>query len=115
MIPGMGMNPKQLKQMQRAMKQMGMEMKDLKGVTEVVIKLKKKEIVINNPKVNIVEFMGQKTYQVTGKEKIVETKLTIPEDDIKLVMDQTGASREEAEDVLRKTGGDLAEAIMRLS
>ena len=43
MIPGMGMNPKQLKQMQRAMKQMGMDMKDLRGVEEVVIKLKKKE------------------------------------------------------------------------
>jgi nascent polypeptide-associated complex subunit alpha len=43
MIPGAGMNPKQLKQMQRAMKQMGMDMKDVKGVSEVVIKFKDKE------------------------------------------------------------------------
>ena len=49
MLPGAGMNPKQLKQMQRAMKQMGMDNKDVKGVTEVVIKFKNKEIVINKP------------------------------------------------------------------
>lgn len=117
MIPGMGMNPKQLKQMQRAMKQMGMDMKDLRGVEEVVIKLKRKEIIIKNPKVNVMEFMGQKTYQVTGKarERSLEAEMEIPEDDIELVMNQTGASREDATRTLQETGGDLAEAIMRLS
>ena len=44
MLPGAGMNPKQLKQMQRAMKQMGMDTKDVKGVTEVVLKFKNKEM-----------------------------------------------------------------------
>jgi len=44
MLPGAGMNPKQLKQMQRAMKQMGMDNKDVKGVTEVVINLKPKKL-----------------------------------------------------------------------
>ena len=67
MLPGAGMNPKQLKQMQRAMKQMGMDNKDVKGVTEVIIKFKNKEIVINNPKVNLMDFMGQQTYQISGK------------------------------------------------
>ncbi len=43
MIPSAGMNPKQLKQMQRAMKQMGMDMKDVKGVNEVMINLKTKK------------------------------------------------------------------------
>jgi nascent polypeptide-associated complex subunit alpha len=53
MIPSAGMNPKQLiNRLQRAMKQMGMDMKDVKGVSEVIIKFKNKEIVINNPKVN---------------------------------------------------------------
>ena len=117
MIPGAGMNPKQLKQMQRAMKQMGMDMKDVKGATEVVIKFKDKEIVINNPKVNLMDFMGQKTYQITGKpkERKLETELEIPDEDIELVSAQTGVTKEEAENALKETNGDLAEAIMRLS
>ena len=117
MIPGAGMNPKQLKQMQRAMKQMGMDMKDLKGATEVIIKFKDKEIVINNPKISLMDFMGQKTYQITGKpkEKKLEAKLEIPDEDIELVSAQTGASKEDSLKALEDTNGDLAEAIMRLS
>lgn len=117
MIPGAGMNPKQLKQMQRAMKQMGMDTKDIKGAIEVVIKFKDKEIVINNPKINLMDFMGQKTYQITGKpkEKKLEAKLEIPDEDIELVSAQTGASKEDAIKALKDTNGDLAEAIMRLS
>ncbi|MBC7101546.1 nascent polypeptide-associated complex protein [Methanothermobacter tenebrarum] len=115
MIPGMGMNPKQLKQMQRAMKQMGMEMKDLRGVKEVIIRLKDKDIIIGNPKVSIMDFMGQRTYQVTGKAKEKTREPEIPEEDIELVMSQTGATRKEAEDALKETNGDLAEAILRLS
>ena len=45
MIPGM--NPKQLKNMQRQMKKMGMEMKDLEGVKEVIIRFEDKEIIIS--------------------------------------------------------------------
>ncbi len=117
MIPGAGMNPKQIKQMQRAMKQMGMDMKDVKGATEVIIKFKDKEIIISNPKVNVMDFMGQKTYQITGKpkEKKLEVELIIPEEDIELVSAQTGVSKEEAQKALKETNGDLAEAIMRLS
>ena len=117
MIPGAGMNPKQLKQMQRAMKQMGMDMKDVKGVSEVIIKFKDKELIIINPKVNITDFMGQKTYQITGKpeEKKIEVEIEIPDDDIELVSAQTGASKEEVSKVLKETQGDLAEAILRLS
>jgi nascent polypeptide-associated complex subunit alpha len=117
MIPGPGMNPKQLKQMQRSMKQMGMDMKDVKGATEVIIKFKDKEIIISNPKINIMDFMGQKTYQITGKpqERKIESELVIPDEDVELVSTQTGASKEEALNTLKETNGDLAEAIMRLS
>ncbi|MBU4534856.1 MAG: nascent polypeptide-associated complex protein [Euryarchaeota archaeon] len=117
MIPGMGMNPKQLKQMQRSMKQMGMDMKEVHGATEVIIKLKNKEIIIKNPKVNIMDFMGQKTYQITGKpkEKAIKSELVIPAEDIELVVTQAGVTPEEAEKALKETKGDLAEAILRLS
>ena len=117
MLPGAGMNPKQLKQMQRAMKQMGMDNKDIKGVTEVVIKFKTKEIVISSPKVNLMDFMGQQTYQVSGKivENKIEAELVIPDDDVDLVSTQTGVSKEKALETLKETKGDLAEAILRLS
>ena len=117
MIPSAGMNPKQLKQMQRAMKQMGMDMKDVKGVSEVVIKFKNKEIVINNPKVNVMNFMGQDTYQISGKakEREIDVELVMPDDDVELVATQTGVSTEKARETLQETNGDLAEAILRLS
>jgi nascent polypeptide-associated complex subunit alpha len=117
MLPGAGMNPKQLKQMQRSMKQMGMDMKELKGTTEVIIKMKNKELIIKNPKVNVMDFMGQQTYQITGKvkEQAIESELVIPEDDIELVIAQTGVSHEDAENALKESKGDLAEAIMKLS
>lgn len=117
MLPGAGMNPKQLKQMQRAMKQMGMDMKDVKGVSEVIIKFKDKELIIKSPKVNLMNYMGQQTYQITGKikERKIEVQLEIPDEDVELVSNQTGVSKEEALHALRETQGDLAEAIMRLS
>jgi nascent polypeptide-associated complex subunit alpha len=36
-------------------------------------------------------------------------------DDIKLIMEQTGKSEEEARKALKETNGDLAEAILKLS
>jgi nascent polypeptide-associated complex subunit alpha len=62
-------------------------------------------------------FMGQDTYQITGKvkERKLELELVIPEDDIELVSTQTGASKDDARKALQETNGDLAEAIMRLS
>ncbi len=117
MLPGAGMNPKQLKQMQRAMKQMGMDTKDVKGATEVIIKFKNKEIIIESPKVNLMDFMGQQTFQITGKvtEQKIQNELVIPDDDIDLVSTQTGVSKEKALQTLTETEGDLAEAILRLS
>ena len=94
---------------------MGMDMKDVKGATEVIIKFKDKEIVISNPKVNLTDFMGQKTYQITGNPKERKTDVVIPDEDVELVSAQTGVSREDALNALKETNGDLAEAIMRLS
>ena len=63
------------------------------------------------------DYMGQQTYQITGKarEKMLEVELEIPDDDVELVSTQTGVSKEEALNALKETQGDLAEAIMRLS
>lgn len=115
MIPGM--NPKQMKQMQRQMKKMGMDMKELKNVKEVIIRLEDKELIIPNAEVSLMNVMGQETYQVTGKaqEVEIEEELIIPDEDIEMVANQTGVSKDEAEQALIDTNGDLAEAILKLN
>jgi len=115
MIPGM--NPKQMKQMERQMKRMGMDMKDLPGVKEVIIRFEDKELVIPDADVNIMNVMGQETYQVTGNavEVDIETELIIPEEDIEMVANQANVSKDQAEEALISTNGDLAEAILKLN
>lgn len=115
MIPGM--NPKQMKKMERQMKKMGMDMKELKDVKEVIIRLEGKELVIPNADVSMMNVMGQETYQVSGKaiEVEIEEELIIPEDDIKMVASQANVSDEEAENALIDCDGDLAEAILKLT
>lgn len=101
----------------RMMKRMGLSMDAMPDVEEVVIKTSSKEIKIEGPEVAIMEMQGQKIFQVTGGkiiEKIAETELTIPEEDVKLVSDQTGKSLEDARRALEECEGDLAKAILML-
>ena len=111
MIPGM--NAKQMKKMERQMKKMGMDMKDLKGVKEVIIRLEDKELVIPNAEVSLMNVMGQETYQVTGKAH--DEELVIPDEDIEMVANQANVSEDEAKAALEDTNGDLAEAILKLN
>ena len=53
------MNKKQMKQMERQMKKMGMKMEELEGVREVIIRFDEKELVIDNPNVSLMNVMGQ--------------------------------------------------------
>ena len=62
----------------------------------------------------MMDAQGQKTYQITGKPRIVDKKEDIPKEDIDLVVEQTGKSAEEAKKALKETKGDIAEAIMKL-
>ena len=55
---------------------------------------------------------GQETWQVAGEAH--EESLGISEEDIKLVMEKTGTTREKAKKALEETG-DIAEAIVKLS
>ena len=118
-MPGMGrMNPRQVKQ---AMKRLGIKSEDIDGVEEVIIRTKSKEYIIKDAAVTVMEMQGQKTFQILGEpeirtrtvtEKKEETK--IPEEDIHLVMEQTGRTEEEAIRALKDTGGQPAEAILKL-
>ena len=99
------------------MQRMGMNMDTIADTEQVIIKTSNKEITIEEPEVAILEMQGQKIFQVTGgkiTEKTIERKLAIPEEDIRLVADQTGKSVEEAKKALEESGGDLARAILLL-
>ena len=115
MIPGM--NKKQMKQMERQMKKMGMKMEDLKGVTEVIIRFEDKELIIDQPNVSLMNVVGQETYQIEGKAREVELEyeIEIPDEDIEMVANQANVSADEARQALEDCKGDLAEAIMKLN
>ena len=110
MIPGM--NPRQVRQ---AMKKLGIQQQDIEA-TEVIIKTKEKEIVIKDPQVAKVNMMGQETFQIIGnaEERALQTEPEINEDDIKTVMEQTGADEDKAKEAIQQNNGDLAAAIMGL-
>ena len=126
MMPGMGrMNPRQVKQ---AMRKLGIKTEELEDVSEVVVRTKTTQYIIKDASVTIVEMQGQKTFQIVGEVEIVPLAATpsrtaavpapsgptVPEEDIKLVMDQTGVSRERAMEALLACDGQLAEAILKI-
>ncbi len=111
MFPGIrGMNPQKLKQM---MKQMGIDIKEIEDVEEVIIRTTDREIVFRDADVTIMDARGVKTYQISGTPEEYPRE-EIPEADVQLVIEQTGVSEIEAKAALKGVKGDLAEAIMNL-
>ncbi|MEM4598693.1 MAG: nascent polypeptide-associated complex protein [Candidatus Diapherotrites archaeon] len=107
----LGMSPSQ---MRRLMKDISMQELNAK---KVIIELDGKRIVIENPKITAMQIQGQKTYTVLGKERIEEEKQvdsSIAEEDILLVQQKTGKSRDEAVKALKEANNDLALAIKKL-
>ena len=111
MMPGR-MNPKQMNQM---MKRFGINVKEIENVEKVIIQTDTKEYVFENAEVTIMDAQGQKTYQISGKPRIVEREDEIPQSDIDLVVEQTGKTADEAKKALEETNGDIAQAILKLS
>lgn len=113
------MNPKQMKAM---MKRMGITQEDISDVDEVVIRTRTKEIFFKDAVVTAMTVQGQKTYQIVGTpqerprkvEGGAEEEAGIPDDDVKLVMAQTGCSAAEAKKALEAVDGSPAEAILKI-
>ena len=102
-----GIDPKK---MQAMMKQLGIKQEEIEA-KRVIIEKEDSKIVIENPSVSKVMMSGQETFQITGEAREEESS---SEEDIKQIMEKTGASRKQAEKALEETG-DLAEAIIKLS
>lgn len=104
----MRINPRQI---EKAMKQMGMQSTQI-DAEEVVIKTADKDIVISNPNVTLVNAMGQESYQIVGESE-ERPKEKFVSDDVKMVMEKAGASEEDAKKALEEEG-DIASAILKL-
>lgn len=62
--------------------------------------------------------MGQVTYQVAGsteERSRSDLDADIPDEDVETVLSQAHVSEQEAKDALRRSGGDIAQAILDLT
>ncbi len=103
--------------MRRMLDRMGLEMKELNNVQEVIIKTDTKEIIIAKPAVTEMKAKDNSIFQVIA-ESYEERELEVPvfsQDDIMLVAQQANVSPEEATKALTEVKGDLARAILLLT
>jgi nascent polypeptide-associated complex subunit alpha len=105
------------REMSRMLDKMGLEMKDLGSIEEVIIKTETKELYLIKPQV--VEMKGKDStiFQVVAtdiEEKERETP-SLKDEDIVLVMQQANVSREKAIQALVDAKGDMAKAILNLT
>lgn len=108
MIPG-GMDPKK---MQAMMRQMGIKSEDIDALKVTIEASDGTTIIIEQPQVTKITMQGQSSFQIAGN---IKTREKSSVDDLKLIMEQTGCSEEEAKSALENAGGDIAQAIVTLS
>ncbi len=106
-----GINPKQ---MQGMMKKMGISQTEIPSKRVIIEKTNGEQVIIENPQILKIKMQGQISYQISGEEYTQTEKLKDSTEDIKMIIEKTGATEEEAKAALEKTG-DLTEAIMELS
>jgi nascent polypeptide-associated complex subunit alpha len=105
------------REMRRMLDKMGLEMKDLGNIEEVIIKTETKELYLMNPQVLEMKGKDSTIFQVVATD--IEEKQrdvpTIKEEDIILVMQQANVSKEKAIHALTDSKGDMAQAILSLT
>lgn len=107
-----GVNPKQ---MEKVMKQMGIQSENIEA-EEVIIRTAEKEIVISSPNVTKVKMSGQETFQIVGEisERELGSSSSFSDEDVQLVMEQTGKDKSEVKETLTNNDGDIAKTIIDL-
>jgi nascent polypeptide-associated complex subunit alpha len=103
--------------MRRMLDKMGLEMKEMGEIEEVVIRTETKELYLIKPQV--VEMKGKDStiFQVVATD-IEERQKEVPsfrEEDVVLVMQQASVSKDRAIQALTDSKGDLAQAIINLT
>ena len=103
------MFPTDPRQMQQLMRQMGIKSRML-DAKKVIIDCGETSIIIEPAQVMEMDVKGEKNYNISGKAR---EEAAISEEDISLIMDGAGASREDAISALKEKG-DVASAIIYL-
>lgn len=112
MIPGIGkMDGRKMQQM---MKQFGINSQDIEAERVIIEKNDGNKIIIENPAIQKIKMQGQESWQIIGESR-EESDEIIKESDVRLVIEKTGKTEEEARKALEEVGGDIAEAIVKLS
>jgi len=106
-----GIDPKKMNLM---MKQMGISQKEIPANKVIIEKIDNSKIIIKNPVVTKINMKGHESFQIIGEVLEESSELTISKEDIKILMEKTGCSEEQAIKSLKKTG-DLAESILELN
>jgi nascent polypeptide-associated complex subunit alpha len=105
------------REMRRMLDKMGLEMKDLGDIEEVIIKTENKELYLIKPQVVEMKGKDNTIFQVVATD-IEEKQREVPslrEEDIILVMQQANVMRERAVQALIDAKGDMAQAILTLT
>lgn len=101
------------------MDRMGINMDQIDGVEEVIIRTGEKDLVIKGANVQELKMKGGGTriFQVTGDdvEERMREKPKYTKDDVILVSQQANVSEAKAEQALKDNDGDLATAILKLT
>jgi len=106
-------NPREMRRLMRQLKAKEID------AYEVIIKARDGDYIVEDPQVMAMEIQGQKMLQVVGELKKIEKKeekeeLPFTDEDVQLVMQQTGCTEEEARKALEEAGGEPAEAIISI-
>ncbi|MBS3085683.1 nascent polypeptide-associated complex protein [Candidatus Pacearchaeota archaeon] len=99
--------------MEAIMKQMGISQQEIQADKVIIEKTDGSKIIIEPAQVTKIQMQGADSFQIAGDIK-EEAGEKFSEEDIKLIMEKTGANKEKAKKTLEKTQ-DIAEAIVELS
>jgi nascent polypeptide-associated complex subunit alpha len=105
------------REMRRMLDKMGLDMKTMDNVEEVIIKTDTKELYLIKPQVIEMKGKDSTIFQVIASD-IEEKQREVPtfkEEDVMLVMQQANVSREKALQALTESKGDMAQAILSLA
>lgn len=105
------------REMRRMLDKMGLEMKEMGDIEEVIIRTEAKELFLIKPQVIEMKGKDSTIFQVVATD-IEERQKEIPsfkDEDVVLVMQQASVSKERAIQALIDSKGDLAQAIINLS
>lgn len=92
-------------------------MDQIEDVEEVIIRTPGKDLVIKKASVSEMKMKGTRMFQVVGDdvEERMREKPKYTREDVLLVAQQANVNEAKAEQALKDTDGDLAQAVLRLS